>query len=109
MPNGSNYNNNPNPKWFTTLGLAMRAGKVSSGEESVLEEIRSGRAKLVILANDASSNTVKKVTDKCRTYEVPVLRLGEKEELGRAIGKEQRAVLALLDEGFARLIKSYVE
>jgi ribosomal protein L7Ae-like RNA K-turn-binding protein len=109
MPNGSSYNNNPDPKWFSTLGLAMRAGKVASGEEIVLQEIRSGRAKLVILANDASANTTKKFTDKCRTYQVPLLRLGEKEELGRAIGKGQRAVIALLDEGFARLIKSYVE
>ena len=47
-------------KFLQLLGLAMRAGKVVSGEELVIREIRSGKAQLVILAEDAKKNTEKK-------------------------------------------------
>ena len=52
-------------EWFPLLGLANRARKVVSGEDLVIKEIRNARAKLVLLTEDASSNTAKKVTDKC--------------------------------------------
>jgi len=45
---------------MSLLGLAFKAGKIVSGEEPVLKEIRAGQAKLVLLSKDASSNTSKK-------------------------------------------------
>ena len=39
------------------IGLAMKAGKVVSGEFSVEKCIKSGKARLVIIATDASENT----------------------------------------------------
>ena len=50
---------------MSLLGLANRAGKIISGEELVIKEIRSGKAKLVFFSEDASANTKKKITDKC--------------------------------------------
>lgn len=47
-------------KWVSLLGLANRAGKIISGEELAVKEIRTGRAKLVLLSKDASENTIKK-------------------------------------------------
>lgn len=44
------------------LGLATRARKTITGEELVVKEIRSQKAKLVVLSNDASKNTAKKLT-----------------------------------------------
>lgn len=38
----------------------------------------------------------------CSYYQVPILFTQTKEELGKAIGKEFRASVAVLDEGFAR-------
>lgn len=46
------------------LGLAARARKIISGEELVVKEVRSSSAMLVIIAEDASANTMKKITDK---------------------------------------------
>lgn len=43
------------------LGLATRARKTITGEELVVKEIRSKKAKLVVLSNDASKNTAKKL------------------------------------------------
>ena len=88
------------------LGLAARARKVISGEELVVKEIRSGKAKLVILASDASGNTAKKIQDKCTYYNVELHVFGDRYDLGHATGKEARVALAITDSGFAKKISS---
>ncbi len=93
-----------NSRFFSNLGLAMRAGKVISGEDAVIESIRSGEAKLVIVAEDASESTLKKINDKCSHYQVPIHQYGSREQLGGSIGKETRVVIAVADGGFARLL-----
>ena len=47
------------------LGLAMKAGKVVSGEFAVDKSIKEGSAFLVIIASDASDNTRKKFSNSC--------------------------------------------
>ncbi|MDQ0217037.1 YlxQ family RNA-binding protein [Peribacillus cavernae] len=96
-------------QWMSLLGLANRARKLISGEELVIKEIRSGKAKLVLLACDASSNTEKKISDKCKFFKVPVKRVENRSLLGRAIGKEERVVVAVLDEGFARKLQTLLD
>lgn len=88
------------------LGLAARARKVISGEELVVKEIRSGNAKLVLLASDASNNTSKKITDKCQYYNVEFHVFGDRYDLGHATGKEARVALAITDSGFAKKMSS---
>ncbi len=93
-------------KILSLLGLAMKAGRLASGETATEKEAKSGRAGLVIVAEDASENTKKKFRNTCRLYEIPYYEYSTKEQLGSAIGKEQRSSLAVLDAGFAEsLIK----
>ncbi len=87
---------------MSLLGLSNRASQLTSGEELVLKEIRSGRAKLVILSSDASKNTTKKISDKCLFYNVPLKKVKDRFILGQAIGKEARVVVAILENGFAK-------
>ncbi|WP_252503570.1 YlxQ family RNA-binding protein [Sporosarcina sp. Marseille-Q4943] len=89
-------------KIFQLLGMAARARKLITGEELVVKEVRSGNARLVIVSEDASKNTQKKVNDKCSFYNVEKHVFGSREALGHAIGKESRVVLALTDAGFAK-------
>ena len=51
---------NSQSKGLSMLGLAMKAGKVSSGEFATEQAVKSGSAYLVILAETASANTQKK-------------------------------------------------
>ena len=88
-------------KVLCLIGLAMKAGRCTSGEMMTESETKSGRARLVIIASDASENTKKKFRDMCKFYEVPIYIYGDKDTLGHAMGKEFRASLAILDEGFA--------
>lgn len=91
-------------KVLGTLGLAMKAGRVVSGEFMTEKAIRDGKARLVIVAEDASDNTKKKFRDSCSYYQVPCAVFGDKDMLGNAIGKEFRASLAVTDCGFAQSI-----
>lgn len=92
-------------KVVSMLGLAMKAGKIASGEFQTENAVKSGTGCLVIIAEDASDNTKKKFRNMCSFYEVPCVVYADREELGRCIGKEFRATLAVLDEGFAASIE----
>ena len=92
-------------KIFSSLGLATKAGKTQSGEFSTEKSVKSFKAFLVIVAEDASDNTKKMFTNMCTYYEVPCVIYGTKEELGHAMGKEMRASVAITDEGFAKMIQ----
>ena len=91
-------------KILSMIGMASKAGKTVSGEFSTEKAVKSGRAFLIVVSEEASANTRKKFTDMCSFYEVPMAIFGTKEELGRWTGKTYRASICILDEGFARAL-----
>ena len=96
-------------KVLSLLGLSARAGKIASGEFAAETAVKSGKAALVIVAEDASGNTKKLFHDKCSFYEVPIMEYGTKTDLGRAIGKDLRSSLAICDVGLATAVTKAVE
>ncbi len=92
-------------KVLSLIGLATKAGRTASGEFSTEKAVKSGQASLVIVSEEASGNTKKKFQNMCTYYEVPICFFGTKNELGNAMGKEFRASLAILDEGFGKALK----
>lgn len=93
---------------YGMIGMAMKAGKMASGEFATEKAVKSGKAALVIVSETASENTKKKFQNMCDYYKVPIYFFGKKEELGHAIGKEFRASLAVLDTGLAKAIEKKV-
>lgn len=91
-------------KSLNLLGLAQRSGNLISGEALVLSSIRSQEAKVVILASDASENTVKQFLNKCEHYRIPALISFDREDISKAIGK-MRTVVAITDGGFAQSLQ----
>lgn len=92
-------------KIISMVGLATRAGKTVSGEFMTEKTVKEGGALLVIVAEDASDNTKKMFRNMCSFYHVPLYFYGTKDSLGHGMGKETRASLAVLDEGFCNAIK----
>ena len=88
------------------LGIAAKSGSVVSGEFSTEKAVKSGHAYLVIVSEEASANTNKMFTNMTEFYEVPMYVFGTKEELGRCIGKEFRASLAITDENLANAVEN---
>ena len=89
------------------IGLATRARKTISGEELVVNNLK--RMQMVFLASDAGPNTTKKITTKCGTNEVALIQLFTRDELSKAIGKNNRVVCGITDEGFANAIRKLLE
>lgn len=96
---------NTSKKVLSYIGLAAKAGTLKSGEFMTETAVKEGKAKLVIVAVDASDNTKKMFTNMCTYYKVPIYFFGEKTKLGHAIGKEFRASLVLLDKGLADMVE----
>lgn len=96
-------------KVLPLISLAMKAGKIASGEFSTEKEVKSGRASAVVVAKDASDNTKKKFQNMCDFYQVPIYFYADKDTLGHAMGKEFRASLAILDTGFAKGMKKAMD
>jgi len=88
------------------LSLCQKAGFLVTGEETSEKALRSKKAKLVIVSEDASENTKKKFSQKSFYYKVPYVEYGNREELGACLGKGGRVTLVLTDAGFAdKLLK----
>lgn len=98
-----------NDKILSLIGLATKAGKTVSGEFMTERETKTGNAFLVIVAQDASDNTKKRFQNMCDFYQVPICFYGDKDTLGHAMGKQFRASLAVLDEGFAKGIRKHMD
>ena len=97
-----------NDKIFGYVGLAKRAGKLSDGTDAVITSVRTNKAKLVILSQDASVATAKKVTDKCSYYKVRLITYGQMETLGNAVGREVAACVSVNDKNFADAVLAVI-
>ncbi len=96
-------------KAYSMIGLANKAGKLVSGEDAVRNSIRSGKSKLVILAEDASDNTKKRFNNSAAFYKIALMTWGLKEELGNCIGKSERSVIGITDDNFSKSITQRLE
>lgn len=94
---------------LSLLGLSAAGRNLVSGEFSVDKAIKEGRASLVVVATDASDNTRKSFNDSCSFYQVPIVFYGTKDELGHALGKEERASAAVTDPGLAKSILTKIK
>ncbi|MBQ1242457.1 MAG: ribosomal L7Ae/L30e/S12e/Gadd45 family protein [Oscillospiraceae bacterium] len=84
------------------LGLAKKAGRLEVGEEPVGGAARAREARLILVAQDAADNTIRRVrhfadAGQCLWVKVPAT----KDELGRAVGRTSCAMVAVTDIGFA--------
>ena len=86
------------------LGLAAKAGRVASGGYAVRQAIEKGQAKLLIIAKDGAAETVADFRRLAAKYVVKTVAILTKEQLGKSLGKEQRAAVAVLDAGFSEAL-----
>ena len=94
-------------KILTYLGLAAAKRSVVLGTDLVLREVRRKKGTVcVLLASDASERTAKQITDKCKFYEVFLIRTEcDMDELGKRVGKiSPTACAAVTDSGLAKQI-----
>ncbi len=89
-------------KALNYLALARKAGLVELGEEPVGAAARAGKARLVIVAGDASDHTWRRAKSFVAGTAQQCLRLAyTKDALGQAIGRSELAIAAFTDPALA--------
>ncbi|MEQ8328961.1 MAG: ribosomal L7Ae/L30e/S12e/Gadd45 family protein [Longimicrobiales bacterium] len=83
------------------MGLARRAGAVATGSEATRRAIRSGEARLVLTADDASRLQLEKIERELRNQAVPRVILGDRATLGAAVGRGPTTAVAVTGASFA--------
>jgi ribosomal protein L7Ae-like RNA K-turn-binding protein len=89
---------------YQLIGLACKAGQVSTGSMASKTSLLRKRAQLLIMSQDISPNTREGLLATCKKREVPWLVLGDKYQLGANVGKAYRVALTINDRGFAQAI-----
>ncbi len=89
-------------KALNTLSLARKAGRLEVGEAPVGIAARAGKARLVLVAQDASDHTLRKIQNLVAGTKQPYLKVAyDKDTLGIAVGYSAIAVCALTDPALA--------
>ena len=96
-------------KIFSLTGLARRAGKLAIGAQAVEAAIKKKQARLVILAEDSAPNTREHFENLISKFERKLLVYGKKDNWGQLFAKENTAVIAILNDNFAKVIKKEFE
>ena len=84
------------------IGLARKAGMLETGEENAGSTVRAGKAKLLVLASDASENARRRAEGFVAGTRVPLLyaRLS-KAEISDACGRPGCSMIVFKDLGLA--------
>ena len=91
-------------KYYNFLGIVKRAGKLAAGYDPVKENLK--KAKLIILAEDASEKLKEKMLRRCTEHHIELICYGNSEQYGRALGMKNSVILAILDKNFSKALKN---
>lgn len=84
------------------LSLARKAGRIELGEEPAGAAARAQKARLLIVAQDATDHTWRRAKSFAAGQDLPCIRVVySKDELGQAIGRQSLAVAAITDPALA--------
>jgi ribosomal protein L7Ae-like RNA K-turn-binding protein len=89
------------------LGISRKGGHIAVGEEPVAAAVRSGKSRLILVAQDAADHTFRRARSfstvgKCAFIKIPYT----KDELGTVLGRNVCAMAALTD---VRLAQAFVK
>ena len=87
------------------FGLASRARKITFGADSTLNEVKKHKVKLIIIAEDASERTKNKFIENAKNYNVPIIIYETIDNLSKAIGKQNKAIIGVKDSNIATEIE----
>lgn len=86
---------------FRLLGLGVRSRGVVVGVNQVREAARSNKVFFAIVAADASQNSLAKIVPLLNARRVRFMEVPSAAELGAAVGRDQTAVVGVVDRQLA--------
>lgn len=86
------------------LGLCTKAGEISFGTDACIDLIQRKKVKLIIVAEDASDRTRRNFKFLCNDNNIRVVCFGTIAEISKAIGKRNKAVIGIKNDGLSNEI-----
>lgn len=94
-----------NKKILGLIGLSAKAGKICFGSDSVEMQIKKKKINLVIIAENSSERTKDKFKKISQENGIPYIIIGEIDELSKAIGKSNKAIIGIKDLNLSKEIQ----
>jgi len=91
------------------VGLGVRSRGAVVGVERVREAVRRDKVALAIVAADSSKHSLSKVVPLLAARRVRVVSIAKSTELGQAAGREQTAVIGIVDRQLAQGIRELTD
>lgn len=94
-------------KIYNLIGLMFKAKKIIMGYENILKAIYQDKVEAIIVGSSASFNSIKRIQDKAKTYNIDIYLVDETNKtIASIIKKEKVKMIAITDSGFSNKIKS---
>src|SRR3954469_7336290 len=96
-------------KVMRLLGLGVRGRGVIVGVKQVRESARGNKVSYALVASDASENSLDKVVPLLNARRVRFIEVPSAVELGTAVGRDQTAVVGIVDRQLAAGVRELCE
>lgn len=96
-------------KVFNYLGLAARGRLLVNGYNTCIFMAGKGKIKLIIMAEDISENSAKKMIKLATSRNIPCRTYGSKESLSHITGKTDSGIFGITDENITKAILEEID
>ena len=96
-------------KVLNYLGLAARGRLLVSGYNTCVFMIDKRKVRLLVIAEDLSENSIKKITGIAVRKNVPYRIYGSMRELSHMTGKTDSGIFGVTDENLAKVISEKID
>jgi len=95
-------------RMYRLLGLGVRSRGVVVGVSQVREAAKRNKVFLAVVATNASANSIDKIVPLLNARRVRFIEVQSAMELGAAVGREQTAVVGIVDRQLAAGVQDAV-
>jgi ribosomal protein L7Ae-like RNA K-turn-binding protein len=95
-------------RMYRLLGLGVRSRGAVVGVSQVREAAKRNKVLFAVVAIDASANSVDKIVPLLNARRVKFIEVPSAMELGAAVGREQTAVVGIIDRQLAAGVRDAV-
>ena len=93
---------------FRLIGLGVRGRGAVVGVQQVREAARNNKVHLAVVATDASRNSLEKIVPLLNARRVRFIEIPSAAALGAAVGRDQTAVVGIIDRQLAAGVRDLV-
>ena len=95
-------------KVYSMLGIAKKGGNISIGFDAACLDIKHRKSILVVIAVDASAKTKENIQFLCNRHTIKYVEYGEKEILGKCLGRKVVSVMSVNDINIASYLQNNI-